>query len=482
MNYAIILKSLGILLIYEALVMIPSLMVALIYGGNDVKAFAITIIITLIIGLFSKFIKPKRKNIYARDGFAIVAIGWLVVSFFASLPYVLSGAIPSMVDAFFEASSGLTTTGSSIVKNVESLPNGILFWRSFTHWIGGMGVLVLTLALLPSAKAGYLQIMKAESPGPNPGKLVPKISQTAKILYGIYIVITAVEIILLKIAGMPLFDSFIHTFGSVGTGGFSSKALSIGSYHNLAIEIIITIFTFACGINFSLYYQVIKGNIKDALKDQEFRFYCGVVLIAIALITIDIHGSVFSSIGESLRHSSFQVVTIITTTGYSTTDFNLWPTFSKMILLSLMLIGGCAGSTAGGIKNIRILLLFKVIKRELLKIIHPRAVYTVKFGGKTVEEENLMSIAAFFFIYIIIFIINTFIVSLDGFDMVTTISAVATTLGNVGPGLGLVGPMGNFSQFSVLSKIVMSFGMIVGRLEIYPILLLTMIPFLKKAK
>ncbi|QGU94667.1 TrkH family potassium uptake protein [Clostridium bovifaecis] len=480
MNYGMVLKSLGILLICEAAVMIPSLLVAVICGGNDAKAFAITITITFVVGLVAAMVKPKRKNIYARDGFAIVAIGWLLISFFGSLPFVLSEAIPSIVDAFFETSSGLTTTGSSILNDVESLSEGIIFWRSFTHWIGGMGVLVMTLAILPSAKPGMFQIMKAESPGPNPGKLVPKLGQTAKILYGIYIIITIIEVILLKIAGMSLYDSLIHTFGSVGTGGFSNKGLSVGSYNNIYIEVIITFFTLACGVNFSLYYQALKGNIKEIFKDEELRLYLGVVFAAIILITINIHGSTFRGIGESLRYSSFQVVTIITTTGYATTDFNLWPTFSKMILVSLMFVGGCAGSTAGGIKNVRIVLLFKVIKRELLKIIHPKAVYTVKVGGKAVEEESLMSIASFFFIYLIIFITNIFIVSLDGFDIVTTTSAVAATLGNVGPGLGMVGPMGNFSEFSSLSKIVMSLGMIIGRLEIYPILLLGVPSFWKK--
>ena len=461
--------------------MIPSFIVALIYnGGNDERAFLITIAILFIVGLLAARIKPKRRNIYARDGFAIVAIGWLLAAFFGAFPFVLSGAIPSFIDAFFETTSGLTTTGSSILKDVESLPNGLLFWRSFAHWIGGMGVLVMTLAILPSAKAGTLQIMKAESPGPNPGKLVPKVGQTAKILYGIYGIITIIEVILLKVAGMPLFDSLIHTFGTVGTGGFSSKGLSVGAYNNIYVEIIITIFTFACGVNFSLYYQAIKGNIKEIFKDEEFRFYLGIVLVSIVLITLNLYGNIFKTIGESLRHSSFQVVTIITTTGYSTTDFNLWPTFSKMILLTLMFIGGCAGSTSGGIKNIRILLLFKVIKREILKVVHPKAVYTIKVDGKSIDEETLMSVGGFFFIYMIIFIFSIFIVSLDGFDMTTSISAVAATLGNIGPGFGMVGPMGSFSEFSVLSKIVMSLDMIIGRLEIYPILLLVMPTLWKK--
>jgi len=475
-----VLRSLAILLTCEGLVMIPSLLVAAIYGEYDAKAFAITIAILLSLGVLGLFKQPKNRSIYTRDGFAIVAIGWLLTSFFGALPFVISGAIPSMADSFFEASSGFTTTGATILTNVEALPHGILFWRSFTHWIGGMGVLVMTLAILPSAGAGTLQIMKAESPGPNPGKLVPKIGQTAKILYGIYIVVTIILAILLKVAGMTWYDSLIHTFGTVGTGGFSNKALSVGAYDNIWIEIIITFFMLICGANFSLYYQGLKGNIKGIFKDEEFKFYIGVVFISIMLITLNIHGSTFKTIGESLRHSSFQVASIITTTGYASTDFNLWPLFSKMILLSLMFFGGCAGSTAGGIKNIRFLLLFKIIRRELLKIIHPKAVYTVKFGEKSVDEETLKGITSFFFVYMSIFLGTILIVSLEGFDTMTTISAVATSIGNVGPGFEIVGPMGSFADFSNLSKIVLSMCMIIGRLEIYPILLLFVPEFWKK--
>ena len=472
MNYSMVLKNLGRLLICEALAMFPSLIVALIYGGNDWRAFLYTIVLLLLIGMTSFLIKPKNRNIYARDGFAITAIGWIMLSFFGALPFYFSGAIPSLIDGFFEASSGFTTTGSSILQAVEGLPQGILFWRSFTHWVGGMGVLVLAMAILPSAGAGAFQIMKAESPGPAPGKLVPKVKETAKILYGIYIVFTVVEIILLKLAGMPLFDSMIHTFGSVGTGGFSNRNASIGAYNNVYIEIIITVFTFLCGANFALYYQDFKGNIKSLFKDEEFRIYSLIVAGSIALITINIYGTVFNSIGQSVRYSAFQVVTIITTTGFSTADFNTWPTFSKMILFFLMFIGGCAGSTGGGIKNVRVLLLLKSAKRDLLRIIHPRAVYSVRYGEKSVDEKTLSEVSVFFFMFIILFCIAVLIVSLEGKDMVTTLTAVATTIGNVGPGLGLVGPMGNFSSFTDLSKIVLSFCMIIGRIEIYPILLL----------
>lgn len=480
MNSLMVLRNLGTLLICEAIALIPSLLVAVKYKGDDVKAFLYTILLTLFLGGAAQFIKPKNKNIYARDGFAIVALGWLLISFFGALPFYLSGAIPSLIDSFFEASSGFTTTGASILKAVEGLPHGVVFWRSFTHWVGGMGVLVLTLAILPSVGAGTLQIMKAESPGPAPGKLVPKVKETAKILYGIYLGITIIEVVLLVIAGMPLYDAFVHTFGTVGTGGFSSKNLSIGAYNNIFIEVIISVFMFICGANFTLYYQALKGNIKGIFKDEEFRLYAGVVFTSILLITINLTGNIFTSIGESLRHASFQVSSIITTTGYATVDFNKWPVFSKMILFLLMFIGGCAGSTGGGIKNIRILILFKAMKRELLKIIHPRAVYSIRIGGKTMNEKTLSEIMSFFFMYIFIFVIAVLLVSIDGKDMVTTLSSVAATLGNIGPGFEMVGPAGNFSELSKLSKMVLSLCMIVGRLEIYPILLLMIPNFWKK--
>jgi trk system potassium uptake protein TrkH len=475
-----VLRSLGILLICEALIMLPSLFVAILKGGPDVQAFVTSILIILLAGIPAVFIKPKNKNIYARDGFAIVALGWLLISFFGSLPFVFSGSIPSLIDAFFETSSGFTTTGATLLTQIEGLPHGILFWRSFTHWAGGMGVLVLTLAILPSVGAGTIQIMKAESPGPNPGKLVPRIGQTAKLLYAIYIAITIVEIVLLCIAGMPLYDACIHTFGTVGTGGFSNRNLSVGAYNNVMIETIITFFMVMCGANFALYYQALKGGIKNIFKDEEFRLYIGIVIAATLLITFNLNGRIYNSIWQSLRYSSFQVSSIITTTGYSTANFDQWPAFSKTILLLLMFVGGCAGSTAGAIKNIRFLLLFRIMKRELYKIIHPRAVYTVRFGGKAVEDETLSEVLVYFFMYLLIFAIAVLIVSYDGMDFTTTISSVATCIGNVGPGFAAVGPMGNFSAMSDVSTIVLSLCMIIGRIEIYPILLLLVPSFWKK--
>ncbi len=480
MNYAMVLKNLGILLVCEGLAMFPSLIVALIYGEKNVWSFLNTILILLVIGIALSVTKPKNKGLYVKEGFAIVAIGWLLVSFFGALPFYFSGAIPSLVDSFFESCSGFSTTGASILQQIEGLPRGILFWRSFTHWVGGMGVLILTMAILPSAGTGAVQIMKAESPGPSPGKLVPKVRETAKILYGIYILITIIEIILLNFAGMPLFDTFIHTFGTVGTGGFSNMNLSVGSYNNVYIEIIITFFMFLCGANFALYYQALKGNFKGFFKDGEFKLYSFIVITSIILISFNIYGTMYKGAFQSIRYSAFQVVSVITTTGFATTDFNLWPVFSKTILVFLMFIGGCAGSTAGGITNIRVLILFKAAKRDLMKIIHPRAVYSVRIGGKTINEHTLSEVLGFFFMYIIIFCGAILIVSIEGKDLVTTFTSVATTIGNVGPGLGLVGPRGNFSGFTDLSKLVFSFCMIVGRLEIYPILLLAFPAFWKK--
>lgn len=446
--------------------------IALIYGQNDSKAFLFSALITLSAGLLMLRIKVKTNNFYTRDGFIVVALSWILVSVFGSLPFLISGVIPSPVNAFFETVSGFSTTGATIIENVEAMPYGILFWRSFIHWMGGMGVLVLTLAVLPSAGASFYHVMKAESPGPNPEKLVPKIGQTAKILYSIYIVLTTLLVIFLLIAGMPLYDALIHAFGTAGTGGFSSKNLSIGAYGNVYIDVIITVFMFLFGINFTLYYHMLKGNIKNLFKDEEFRFYIGLVFTSIIVITLDLVLSGFYSVGEGLRYSAFQVNSIISTTGYSTADFNLWPVFSKLVLVVLMFIGPSAGSTGGSMKCIRYLLLFKIIKRELAKILHPRAVHTVKLAGKTVDETTLWGTMAFFFIYIIIFVISSLIVTLDGEDLVSSVTAVTAAIGNIGPGLGVVGPMGNFSGFSSLSKIVLSFCMIAGRLEFLPILIL----------
>lgn len=481
MNIRLITKNLGYVLIIEAACMLPSLFVSLLYRQGDFIAFFITIFILLVSGMSLSHIRVGNDNLYTRDGFAIVALGWLAISFFGALPFYLSGET-SFIDAFFESVSGFTTTGSTILKNIESVPKGLLFWRSFTNWLGGMGVLVLTLAILPSAKPSTLYIMKAESPGPAPGKLVPRIGQTARILYAIYIVLTLIQIVLLILAGLPVYDAFIHAFSTAGTGGFSSKNLSVGAYSNVAVEIIIMLFMLMFGINFSLYYQGLKGNFKAFLHDEEFRFYIGTVIVAIALITFNTFGTVYHNFWESLRYSSFQVSSIITTTGYTTADFNLWPTFSKMILVVLMLMGASAGSTCGSIKCIRIVLLLKIARREIVKIVHPRSVYSVKINGKMVDEGTLTGVLSFFFLYIATIAMSILIVTLEGKDLITSATAVITAISNVGPGLEMVGPVGNFSSLSVLSKIVLSADMIIGRLEILPVLLMLSPSFWRKGE
>lgn len=481
MNIKMILKSLGVVLIVEAVCMVPSLIVSIIYGDDGFPAFIYSMVACLVAGMAMYQVNTDNKNFYARDGFSFVALSWITVSVFGSLPFILSNSVPSFMDAVFESVSGFTTTGASILKQVEGLPKSILFWRSTTIWMGGMGVLVLTLAVLPTAGVGFFHVMKAESTGPNIEKLVPKLGQTAKILYSIYIVITALLASALLFAGMPLYDALAHALSTAGTGGFSSRNFSIGAYGNVSIEIIIAVFMFLFGINFSLYFQLLKGNFKSFYKNQEFKFYLFTVLIAILLITLDLNIHGFFTIGESIRYSSFQVSSIITTTGFSTTDFNLWPAFSKIILVILMFIGGSAGSTGGGIKCIRFVLLFKIIKRDILNIIHPRAVHTVKIDGKTVNEDTLSQTLSFFFVYIAIFALSSLFISLDGKDLVTSVTSVVASLSNIGPGLGEVGPMGNFSSFSWLSKTLLSLCMIAGRLEIFPMLILFSSYSFKKA-
>lgn len=480
MNYKMIFKSLGTVLCIEAACMVPSLLVSLIYWQGDTVSFLLSILILAAFGFGLHRIKTATNDIYARDGFAIVALGWLLVSIFGALPFLISGAIPSVMDALFESVSGFSTTGASILRKVEELPKGILFWRSFTHWMGGMGVLILMLAILPSVKANTLHIMKAESPGPAPGKFVPKMGQVAKILYGIYVALTAVEVIFLLAGGMPVYDSLIHAFGTASTGGFSNRNASVGAYGSVYIETVITVFMLLFGVNFTVYYTMFKGNVKSILRDEELRFYLGTVLAAIVLITWNIRGSVFQSIGDAIRYSSFQVSSIITTTGYATADFNLWPLFSQWLIVLLMLIGASAGSTGGGMKCLRIILLFKIIKREIVKIIHPRSVQTVKINGSVVDEEILSGVMAFFFVYIAIFAASTVIVSLDNKDMISSSTAVLSAISNIGPGLGTVGPTGNYADFSLISKAVLSLCMIIGRLEIYPILLLFAPTFWKR--
>lgn len=480
MNHKAVIRSLGIVLLAEAAFMLPSLLISLYYRQGDASAFLVTIFILASIGLPLYRIKLRKRGFYARDGFAIVALGWMAMSFFGAFPFYFSGAIASPVDALFESISGFTTTGASILNDIESLPRGILFWRSFTHWIGGMGVLLLTLAILPLFGSGAVHILRAESPGPSPGKLVPKIGQTAKLLYGIYLGFTALQVLALGLAGMSLYDALIHTFGTAGTGGFSNYNQSVGAFNSPAIDIIIGVFMLLFGISFALHYQLLRGNWKAILKDEEFKFYGAVTIISVALISFNIWEHSLYRIGEGTRHAFFQVASIITTTGYSTTDFDQWPVLSKAILVTLMLLGPCAGSTGGGIKSIRILILFKTIRKELVKVKHPQSVHTVKINGMTVADETLSGITAFVFFYLIILVFAVLLVSHDAQDLKTAFTSVVACLSNIGPGLSVVGPAGNYASFSPLSKSVLSLCMIIGRLEIFPVMLLFLPSFWRR--
>lgn len=472
MNYGVVIKILGNLLTVEALLMIPSLLVSLYYNQYDKKAFLISIFITSILGFIMGKKEETKENIKAKEGLAIVAFGWILASFFGSLPFVLSGSIPSWIDSFFETVSGFTTTGATIVDNVESLPMGILFWRSFTHWIGGMGILVFTIAILPTLGVGGFQIFKVESPGPMPDRIVPKVKDTAKILYITYFIMTVLEIILLLFGGMSLYDAAVHTFGTVGTGGFSTKVASVGHYDSSYIHIIIGIFMILSGVNFSLYYLLFQGKWKEVFKNEELRLYFGIIFSSVILIALNINSEIYKNIGLALRDAFFQVGSIITTTGYATTDFDKWPTFSKSILFLLMFVGGCAGSTGGGIKNIRILVLFKLVKREFSKILHPRAVIPIKTNGEIVSNETVAGITSFFALYIFIFVLGTVLISLEGMDLVSSSSAVASALGNIGPGFGIVGPVETFSSISSMGKLLLSLFMLLGRLELFTIIAL----------
>lgn len=470
MNYRIITYIVGWVFNLQAIFMVLPILTAVIYGEKDIFAFFAAIIICLGIGLPLTRKKPSNKVFYIKDGCVAVALSWVVLSITGAIPFVLSGSIPHPIDAIFETVSGFTTTGASILAEVESLSKSILFWRSFTHWIGGMGVLVFLLSLLPLAGGYHMNLMRAESPGPSVSKLVPKVQSTAKILYGIYLGMTVLQIIFLLLGGVPLFDTLCITFGSAGTGGFGIKNDSLGSYSTYC-QVVTTIFIILFGVNFSAYYLILTKKFKAAFHIEEIRYYFGIILASIILIAINTR-HMFSGFAQAFQQSAFQVGSIITTTGYSTTDFNQWPALSKTILVLLMFIGACAGSTGGGIKVSRIVLLLKAARKEFQLYLHPNAVKKIKIDQKTVSHETLRSTNIFLSVYLIIFCGSVLLISLDNFDLITNFTSVAATLNNIGPGLEIVGPMGNFSSFSYLSKSVLIFDMLAGRLEIFPLLLL----------
>lgn len=472
MNFRLINSILSRVIMLQGVLLLPSCLVGILYKEwGDALTYLIVSFVCFIVGFLMYLTKPKSSTFYAREGFVAVSLSWIIMSLIGAMPLYFTSDIPSFTDALFEIISGFTTTGSSILPNVEALSHANLFWRSFSHWIGGMGVLVFILAILPMSGGSTMNLMKAESPGPSVGKLVPRIQQTAFLLYAIYFAMTIIELILLLCGSMKPFDALCLTLGTAGTGGFGIKNDSLASY-SVYSQVIITIFMFLFGVNFTFYYYILIKKVKDALRMEEVRGYF--LLFSAAAIAIALNLSLSGNPGfwHNLQQSAFQVASVMTTTGYATTDFNLWPTFSKVILVGLMFIGACAGSTGGGIKISRILLYVKQVGKELMQQIHPRQISVTKLDGKGIEHTTIRSCNVFLMTYGVVFIISILLISLDGFDFTTTFTAVVATLNNVGPGLNMVGPTGNFADFSVFSKYVLMFNMLAGRLEILPMLIL----------
>ena len=472
MNYSIVLYILGCVLKFESAFLVLPALVGLIYREHASVSYLAVAVLCLILGVLLTHKKPRSTNLYTREGFVAVALSWIIMSIFGAIPFVLTGDIPFYVDALFETISGFTTTGSSILTDVESISKASLFWRSFSHWIGGMGVFVFIMAILPMMGGSTMNLMKAESPGPSVSKLVPHVKDTAKILYGIYIAITICEATILRALGMPLFDSLTTTFGTVGTGGFGIRNDSIAGY-SPAIQITITVFMILSGINYTAYFYILTGKIKELFKIEEVRWYLAIIFGSVAVITWNVR-SLYPTFSETLRHAFFQVGSIITTTGYATTDFDLWPALSKTLLVTLMFIGACAGSTSGGIKVSRLLILLKTIRKELSLIIHPRQVKKIRMDGHPVDHETLRSANVFLVVYFVLLLTSMLLISVDEFDFSTNFTSVVTVLNNIGPGLNLVGPTQNFSIFSPFSKFVLMFDMLAGRLELFPMMILLM--------
>ncbi len=471
MNYSMVFRTVGRILNVQSVLLCAPAVVALIYGEYAVcLSFVAGAAIALVLGLaLTLIIRPRKEIIYAKEGFAIVAFVWLLMSLIGAVPFVLSGEIPHFYDAFFEVVSGFTTTGASILTDVESMSHGALFWRSFTHWLGGMGVLVFVMALMPNLTDRSIHIMRAEMPGPIVGKLVPKVKNTALILYLIYIVLTLLQVVFLLFGGMPFFESLLHAFGTAGTGGFGLKADSIAGYSPY-LQWVITIFMLIFGINFNLYYLILIRRFRSVLKSTELWAYLGIVAISVAVITGNIL-SLYDGFSEAIRLSAFQVSSIITTTGYSTANFDLWPGLSKAVLFVLMFMGGCAGSTAGGIKMSRVVMMTKMIFNEFRFMVRPRSVNTLQFEGKTVDEQTQRSVANYFIIYAFFYVAIFMLICFEPFGFESNFTAVAACFNNVGPGFGAVGPMGSFAGYSAFSKVVLSFAMLLGRLEIFPLII-----------
>ena len=472
MNYPMLRYLFGLVLLIEAAFLALPLGVSLIYGESSGVCFLITMAAAGILGFVLTRFKPIRRDMYAREGFVFTALAWIVISLIGAVPFTLSGQIPSYLDAVFETVSGFTTTGASILSDVEALDNGMLFWRSFTHWLGGMGILVFMLALVNmGGQANHL--LRAESPGPTVAKMVPNMRKSAGILYGIYIAMTAAEVVLLCLGGMPLFDSLCTAFGTAGTGGFGIKNASMGAYPSYYLQGVVAVFMVLFGVNFNVYFFLLMKKYAMAWRNTEVRVYFAIIAASTLIITVNILG-LFSTALDALHHAFFAVASIITTTGFSTSDFDLWPQLSRLILVMLMVVGACAGSTGGGVKVSRMVILCKVLGSELHKLLHPRSVKVLTLDGKSISRETIQGIQSYMTLYFLVAVVSMLLVALDDLDFVTTVTAVVATLNNIGPGLSLVGPTGNFAIFSPLAKIVLTADMLFGRLELFPMLILLM--------
>lgn len=471
MNKRMIIYILGKMLGVEGAVLLIPALVSLIYGEKSGGSFLIVSAVLGVIFLIFGKKAPKVKTIYGKEGFVVVGFAWILWSLFGALPFFISGSIPNYLDAVFETVSGFTTTGSSILTDIEILPKGISFWRSLTHWIGGMGVLVFVMMLTTLDDNSSMHLMRAEVPGPQADKLVPKARHTAKILYEMYFVLTAAEVIFLMFGGMSLYDALLHAFSTAGTGGFSNRNTSVQFYDSAYIDGVITVFMILFGVNFNLYFLIRIKEWKSALKNEELLAYLGIIGASIAVITVNILG-LYDNIAQAFRYASFQVASIITTTGFYTANYDLWPELSKTLLLALMVIGACAGSTGGGIKVSRLLILAKMVKQEIRRILHPKSMTVVKLNGKKISRDTMQGVHLYFVSYIMVVMLSVLIVSIDNFDFATSFSGVLTTINNVGPGISQVGPIENFHAFSPLSKIVFCMDMLVGRLEVIPYLLI----------
>ena len=480
MHIGSVIHVLSLLLMFLAGAMLLPVPFSLYYGDPDLVPILLSAGITVLFGLVGYKASRFDRDLRPKEGFAIVTFGWLTFAVFGSLPFLLSGSIPSVTDAFFETMSGFTTTGATILTNIEELPHGVLFWRSLTHWIGGMGIIVLSLAILPFLGVGGMQMFRAEVPGPTADRLTPRIAQTAKILWGVYVAFTAVEAALLMLGGMNLFDALCHAFGTLATGGYSTKGASIGAYGSAYIDYVVIFFMLVAGTNFALHYRFIKGDWKVHLRNHEFLFFMSLVGLATFFISIDTYFNHYHSIFATLRNSLFQVVSILTTTGYGTADYEQWSFSSQFILFMLMFFGGCAGSTGGGIKMLRIHILLKSVFAEITRLLHPHAVVPVKVGGQTVPREVVANIVAFFIMFVMIYVVSVFVMSAMGLDMATSFGSVAATLGNIGPGLGSVGPADNYAHIPTPGKWYLTFLMLSGRLELYTVIILLSPSFWKK--